>query len=296
MKPEALTAIEAYRLHVRDLAPDTRKHYLSSIRRFFRRYTVTPETVSPEHIERYVLNSGLSLTAATAELTRLGTFFGFLVRQGQLSANPCAQANLRPLRWALAERRIARRGIVREHVHVRERPEEPLMLRPAKTTDPRDEAVVAFAQRMRRKHYSRQYIKDCVSTLRRFLAFCPGLTLEAVTAQHVERFLDAQALSPRSYATNVERIRAFYRYLIRHQDLAIRNPTEDVETPRRPVRLRPAPTREEFTRLVAATQNPEERLLVEFTYYTGARLSELRGIRLRDGRPRAPAGAHHREG
>jgi integrase len=126
----------------------------------------------------------------------------------------------------------------------------------------------------------RQTLRNYRTTIRRFLDRWP-VPPDALTPEHVERFLDALGVTPQSQAQYLARLRSFFAFLVRRGVLS-KNPTDDVDPPRTIPHYRPALSRAEFEAVRRACQTPEERLLVEFTFFTGIRLAELRGLRVAD--------------
>lgn len=149
-------------------------------------------------------------------------------------------------------------------------------------TATRGDLLLRFEGRLRRLNYSPNTIRDYLAISRAFLAAHPGVPPEMLSAEHVERFLGARPLAPRSYVTNAARLRAFFEHLRKHERLIRTNPCRDLEVPRwRPTR-RHAPTAEEFERLRAACTTPDDALVVEVLYFTGLRVSELLALRWQD--------------
>ena len=98
--------------------------------------------------------------------------------------------------------------------------------------------------------------------------------------------LRERELAPRSVARKISAIRSFFRWL----DEAGRipsNPAEGLRTPRRPRRLPQVLTKKEVVRLLETPDGEtwsglRDRALLEALYSTGARVSELAGLDLRD--------------
>ncbi len=100
--------------------------------------------------------------------------------------------------------------------------------------------------------------------------------------EHLQR--KAYAASTR--ARVVSALRSFYRYLV-DEEGARHNPAELLDTPRRAERLPEVLTYAEVIRLLETpdTDTPlglRDRAMLEFLYATGARVSELVGLRLPD--------------
>lgn len=140
--------------------------------------------------------------------------------------------------------------------------------------------LLAFLDRKARRGLSHTTLRNYRTTILRFLQRWP-IPLSSVTPEHVERFLDALCVTPQSQAQYLARLRSFFAFLVRRGVLP-KNPTDDVDPPRTIPHYRPALSRDEFEAVRRACQTPEERLLVEFTFFTGIRLAELRGMRVAD--------------
>jgi integrase/recombinase XerC len=98
--------------------------------------------------------------------------------------------------------------------------------------------------------------------------------------------LRERELAPRSMARKISAIRSFFRWLD-ESGRTPSNPAEGLRTPRRPRRLPQVLTGEEVVRLLEAPDagrwgGLRDRALLETLYSTGARVSELAGLDLRD--------------
>jgi len=99
-------------------------------------------------------------------------------------------------------------------------------------------------------------------------------------------FLSECGLAPSSIRRSLSSVRAFHRYLITEQ-VSDRDPTEAVARPRAWRRVPKALTIRDIELLLAApdTSRPlgvRDKAMLEFTYATGMRVSEVIGFRLRD--------------
>jgi len=111
----------------------------------------------------------------------------------------------------------------------------------------------------------------------------------AVTAAQLREFVYALkdlGLAPASIRRQISGVRTYYRFLV-GEALAVRDPSERVESPKLWRTLPTVLTLAEVERLVAAPSPDEplglrDRALLEFAYATGARVSELVGLRLLD--------------
>lgn len=80
------------RLERLNYSPHTIKHYTTCARRFFRYHAGVPlERLTPEHIERFLYDRGLSAVSFSTQLENLRSFFDWLITQQRLlKENPCA--------------------------------------------------------------------------------------------------------------------------------------------------------------------------------------------------------------
>lgn len=144
------------------------------------------------------------------------------------------------------------------------------------------EILAEFVTRLTRLNYAHSTCGDYRRCIRRFLRAYPDVPIDAITAEHLERYLDGLLVSPRTYGTELERIRAFFKWAVRQKRLLRTNPADGVERPRYVPRYRPAITREEFEAVCHVCATLEERVLTEVLYFTGLRIAELRAVRIRD--------------
>jgi integrase/recombinase XerD len=111
----------------------------------------------------------------------------------------------------------------------------------------------------------------------------------AVTAAQLREFVYALkdlGLAPSTIRRQISAIRAYYKFLV-GEGLAARDPSERIESPKLGRTLPSVLTVAEVERLLAAPNTDEplairDRALLEFAYATGARVSEVVGLRLQD--------------
>lgn len=115
--------------------------------------------------------------------------------------------------------------------------------------------------------------------MRRFLR-AHDIPLEKLTPEHIERYLYARPISPRSQCVELEILRSFFRWCVQHERLMKRNPCEGVEKPKWQPALRPAPTWPDVAAVLRECRTLEERAIVELLYFSGLRISELRSLRV----------------
>src|SRR6058998_3429887 len=112
---------------------------------------------------------------------------------------------------------------------------------------------------------------------------------DAITAAQLREFVYALkdlGLAPATIRRQISAVRTYYRFLV-GEGRAARDPSERLESPRQWRRLPTVLSVVEIERLLAAP-NADEPLairdgaLLEFAYATGARVSELVGLKLQD--------------
>jgi len=132
------------------------------------------------------------------------------------------------------------------------------------------------------------YVRDIVRLIAHAAAK-GARTPDAVTAAQLREFvydLKDLGLAPATIRRQISAIRTYYRFLV-GEGHATRDPTERLESPKQWRTLPTVLTVAEVGRLLAAP-NPDEplairdRALLEFTYATGARVSEVVGLRPQD--------------
>jgi len=112
---------------------------------------------------------------------------------------------------------------------------------------------------------------------------------DAITAAQLRAFvydLKDLGLAPATIRRQISAVRTYYRFLV-GEGRAARDPSERLESPRQWRRLPSVLTVAEVERLLAAPNADEplairDRALLEVAYATGARVSELVGLKLQD--------------
>jgi len=112
---------------------------------------------------------------------------------------------------------------------------------------------------------------------------------ERLTAAQLREFiyfLKDVGLAPTTIRRQVSSLRTYFRFLV-GEGLATRDPSERLESPKRWRTLPTVLTVAEVEKLLAAPNTDEplairDRALLEFAYATGARVSELVGLKLQD--------------
>lgn len=140
----------------------------------------------------------------------------------------------------------------------------------------------------RSAHTVENYARD----IRRLVAYAAsrgGRRPEDVTTAQLREFVYALkdlGLAPATIRRQVSAVRTYYRFLIGEGRVA-RDPSERLESPRQWRTLPAVLTRAEVERLLAAPNRDgplaiRDRALLEFAYATGARVSEVVGVRVQD--------------
>jgi integrase/recombinase XerD len=140
----------------------------------------------------------------------------------------------------------------------------------------------------RSAHTVENYARD-IRRLVEYAASRGGRRPEDVTTAQLREFVYALkdlGLAPATIRRQVSAVRTYYRFLIGEGRVA-RDPSERLESPRQWRTLPAVLTRAEVERLLAAptTDGPlaiRDRALLEFAYATGARVSEVVGVRVQD--------------
>ena len=132
------------------------------------------------------------------------------------------------------------------------------------------------------------YVRDIVRLIAHAAAK-GARTPDAVTAAQLREFvydLKDLGLAPATIRRQISAIRTYYRFLV-GEGHATRDPSERLESPKQWRTLPTVLTVAEVGRLLAAPNTDEplairDRALLEFTYATGARVSEMVGLRPQD--------------
>ncbi|MGH7538409.1 MAG: site-specific tyrosine recombinase, partial [Gemmatimonadales bacterium] len=137
------------------------------------------------------------------------------------------------------------------------------------------------------RHTVESYLRD----VRRLVAHAAAQGMrrpDEVTTAGLREFVYAlkdAGLSPATIHRQISAIRTYFRFLV-GEGFAARNPSERIESPKRWRTLPAVLTVGEIDRLLAATSDAllggRDRALLELAYATGARVSELVGVKLQD--------------
>ncbi len=159
-----------------------------------------------------------------------------------------------------------------------------------------DDAIRAFMTFLElERHASRETVRNYASDLRQFQAFMraayPGISTFDPAAMKTEsvraylHWLDRKREKSTSMARKLAALRSFFRYLQR-EGMAGLNPAETIRTPKQPKPLPRVLTKDDAAALMEFPVQTEgalrDRALLETLYSTGARVSELVGINLKD--------------
>jgi integrase/recombinase XerD len=132
------------------------------------------------------------------------------------------------------------------------------------------------------------YVRD----IRRLATYAAGRGArgpDAITAAELREFVYALkdvGLAPATIRRQISGVRTYFKFLI-GEALATRDPSERLESPKRWRTLPTVLTVAEVERLLSAPSGVEplairNRALIEFAYATGARVSEITGMKLQD--------------
>ncbi|HEY7193152.1 MAG TPA: site-specific tyrosine recombinase XerD [Gemmatimonadales bacterium] len=138
------------------------------------------------------------------------------------------------------------------------------------------------------RHTVENYLRD-ITRLAEYAASRRLQTPEQLSAAQLREFiyfLKDLGLAPTTIGRQISAIRTYFKFLI-GEGLAARDPSERIESPKRWRTLPAVLSVAEMTKLLEAP-NPDQPLairdhaLLEFAYATGARVSELVGVKLDD--------------
>jgi integrase/recombinase XerD len=138
------------------------------------------------------------------------------------------------------------------------------------------------------RHTVENYLRD-ITRLAEYAASRRVQTPEQLSAAQLREFiyfLKDLGLAPTTIGRQISAIRTYFKFLI-GEGLAARDPSERIESPKRWRTLPAVLSVAEMTKLLEAP-NPDQPLairdhaLLEFAYATGARVSELVGVKLDD--------------
>ena len=138
------------------------------------------------------------------------------------------------------------------------------------------------------KHTVESYLRD-VQRLVTYAAEHGRKSPDDVTAAALREFVYAlkdAGLAPSSIHRQISALRTYYRFLV-GEGLATTNPTERIESPKRWRSLPTVLTVPEIQRLLDAPSSDDplrerDRAILELAYATGARVSELVGMKIQD--------------
>lgn len=143
-----------------------------------------------------------------------------------------------------------------------------------------------FEESLRSNSYSKNTIKNHVSSARHFLGHVGNIQSRSVTSRHVDRFFaerQTHGLKPGTLNVTLHGLRSLFvfaerrGYIAAGQNPAVhRRPYRDVPRERQRV---PA---SEFGRLLDAAEHPQERIVVALGLYLFLRQSEIKALRVGD--------------
>ena len=154
-------------------------------------------------------------------------------------------------------------------------------------------ALEAFAQYLTlERGAARNTVAAYRRDLRHLLEYLEGKGVAspaAATSQSLREFvfrLKDLGLAPTSIRRHVSAVRTYYRFLV-GEGLVVRDPTERLQSPKKWRTVPSVLSVPEVERLIGAPHSDDalawrDRALVEFGYATGARVSEIVGVRVKD--------------
>lgn len=139
------------------------------------------------------------------------------------------------------------------------------------------------------KNLSKNTVIAYQNDVQKIRIFCEDhdLTLESLTAQHLQDFLrwmDGFAISPYTQARLISGLKAFFIFLQLEYDIA-KNPAELLETPRIARKIPDVLQVEEIDALINAidlssAEGPRNKAILEVLYGCGLRVSELTSLKI----------------
>lgn len=127
------------------------------------------------------------------------------------------------------------------------------------------------------RRYSERTIKTYQECVRRFFNFCDKKQKE-VTKKDVREFLEQ--ISNRASGGTIHVYLNSLKFFF--EDVLRRKMQINIKYSRRPARLPLVLTKEETKKLIEAIKNPKHKLMIEFMYSVGLRVSEVINMRILD--------------
>ncbi len=175
-----------------------------------------------------------------------------------------------------------------------------------------EDAIRAFVTFLEvERHASSETIRGYRSDLQQLASFLlrsqrPGTPAADITQADADNlraylhWLDRKGEKAVTLARKLACLRTFYRFLLREK-MAVKNPAEDIRSPRLPKPLPRVLTKDDANALMAfpaghSSLSLRDRALLETLYSTGARVSEAVGMNVGDLHEAEQAGPSAREG
>ena len=143
----------------------------------------------------------------------------------------------------------------------------------------KEEALKKLELELKIKGFTKSTIKTYLISNRGFLEFIQKDPLE-VTTDDVKLFqasLADKETKPSSVILKLSAIKYFFNKVLKHKII-----TDDIDYPKSHKKIPDALTKEEVQRLFSAIKNFKHRLLLEFMYGSGLRVSECVNFKVRD--------------
>ncbi len=135
---------------------------------------------------------------------------------------------------------------------------------------------------LKRNRYAPTTIYGYMRIVQKLIDARPEFPVEKLTAEDLERYFEGRGLSNATYKTQMETLRAWFGWLMRHRRLIRTNPCEAVDMPPVRRRLRHILTPDEFRRLCRTTHHLRELAALHLMFYSGLRINELAHLKVGD--------------
>lgn len=135
---------------------------------------------------------------------------------------------------------------------------------------------------LQRNRYASTTIDAYTRAARRFLADYADVDPGRYTPEHVEHHLDRLRLSTGSYVVELERLRAFFRWLRKSKRLLRGDPCAGIDPPTPAKKMQHALLPDQFKALCRAAPHLKSLVAFHLLYHSGLRIGELVRVRVGD--------------
>lgn len=136
------------------------------------------------------------------------------------------------------------------------------------------DSVEKLNREMKIRHFSQKTMKSYSFHVNKFLDFIDK-PIDEISKNDIKRYLET-VKDPLTARIAIAALKFFFLKVTR------RNIFHGIEYPKRPFRLPTILTRDEILRMINNTTNPKHKLVIEFIYATGARVSEAVKMKIND--------------